>query len=257
MVDSGWALAILCIVAFVAGWVDAVSGGGGLLQVPALLIAVPADSPTSALGTNKLSSIGGTFSAAVTYARREAPDLRTALPMAATAFVGAGVGALIALRLPVEVLRPFIVIALALVWFLIAFRSRWAGERVVAVSDRKRWGTAIIGGGVIGVYDGMLGPGTGAFLIVLLVAALGYSYLRASATAKFVNVGTNAAALIVFGLGGSVLWLVGVVMGACNVAGGIVGARTALARGSGFVRIVLLVVVAVLLVTLSVDLLVR
>ena len=101
----------------------------------------------------------------------------------------------------------------------------------------------------------MLGPGTGAFLIVLLVAALGYSYLRASATAKLVNVGTNAAALIIFGLGGSVIWLLGLAMGACNIVGGVIGARTAMARGSDFVRIVLLVVVGILLVTLTVDLL--
>lgn len=237
-----------------AGWVDAVSGGGGLLQVPALLIAVPADDPAAALGTNKLSSIGGTGAAALTYARRVTPELRTALPMVVAAFIGAGCGALIALRLPVEVLRPFIIIALAVVWLLIAFRSRWLGTQALSVSTKRRWGTAIIGGGGIGFYDGMLGPGTGAFLIVLLVAALGYSYLRASATAKLVNLGTNGAALIVFGLGGSVLWLVGLAMGLCNIAGGIIGARTAMAKGSGFVRIVLLIVVAILLVTLSIDL---
>ena len=238
-----------------AGWVDAVSGGGGLLQVPALLLSVPADAPQAALGTNKLSSIAGTSAAAITYARKVKPELRTALPMAAAAFIGAGAGALVALRLPVEVLRPFIVIALVVVWLLIAFRSRWLSSAAPVVSTRRKWGTALIGGGGIGFYDGMLGPGTGAFLIVLLVAALGYSYLRASATAKLVNVGTNAAALIIFGLGGSVIWLLGLAMGACNIAGGVIGARTAMARGSDFVRIVLLVVVGILLVTLTVDLL--
>ena len=248
-----WAIILLCVVALVAGWVDAVSGGGGLLQVPALLLAVPSSQPASALGTNKVSSVFGTFAAAVTYARREPPDIRTALPMALAAFGGSAVGALVALRLPVEVLRPVVIIALAAVWVLIAVRPTWGIREGDSVSRRRRMGTAIVGGVGIGFYDGMLGPGTGAFLIVLLVAALGYSYLRASGTAKIVNVGTNVAAIIVFGLGGSILWLVGVAMGAANVVGGIIGARTALARGSEFVRVVLLVVVAVLLITLIWD----
>lgn len=248
-----WMIVLLCSVALVAGWVDAVSGGGGLLQVPALLLAVPPGQPATALGTNKVSSIFGTAAAAITYARREAPEIRTALPMAGAAFVGSGFGALVALRLPVEILRPVVLLALAAVWVLIAVRPRWGLSAGEAVTRRRRMGTAIIGGGLIGFYDGMLGPGTGAFLIVLLVAALGYTYLRASGTAKIVNVGTNLAAIIVFGLGGSILWTVGVAMGAANIVGGVIGARTALARGSGFVRIVLLVVVAVLLVTLAWD----
>lgn len=248
-----WVIGLLCLVALVAGWVDAISGGGGLLQVPALLLAVPATQPATALGTNKVSSVFGTFAAAVTYARREPPDIRTALPMAGAAFGGSAAGALVALRLPVEVLRPVVLVSLTAVWVLIAVRPRWGLAEGAAVSRRRRMGTAILGGAGIGFYDGMLGPGTGAFLIVLLVAALGYSYLRASGTAKIVNVGTNLAAIIVFGLGGSILWVVGLAMGAANIVGGVIGARTALSRGSGFVRAVLLVVVAVLLVTLAWD----
>jgi uncharacterized membrane protein YfcA len=111
--------------------------------------------------------------------------------------------------------------------------------------------TAIVGGVAIGFYDGAVGPGTGSFLIVLLVAAVGYTFLQASATAKIVNVGTNAASLIVFGLSGSVLWVLGLLMAACNVAGAIIGARTAIARGSGFVRVVLLAVTGVLIAVLA------
>lgn len=253
-IGGPWILLALCVVALIAGWVDAVSGGGGLIQVPALLLAVPASTPATALGTNKVSSVFGTFAAAVTYARRERPDFSTAIPMTLAAFVGAGCGALVALRLPVEVLRPIVVVSLAVVWLLIIVRPQWGQVSEDGASRRRRWGTAIAGGAGIGFYDGMLGPGTGAFLIVLLVAALGYSYVRASGTAKIVNVGTNIAAIIVFGLGGSVLWAVGLLMAACNVAGGILGARTALARGSEFVRRVLIVVVGVLLATLTWDL---
>lgn len=252
MTPDWYVVLMLCVVAAAAGWVDAVSGGGGLLQLPALLLVVPADRPSLALGTNKLSSIFGTSAAAITYGRIERPRLRTALPMAAAAFGGAALGSLTAIHLPSAVFRPIILIALILVWLFVAFRRSF-GLTEREVSRGRHWVTAIVGGIAIGFYDGAIGPGTGSFLIILLVAAVGYTFLQASATAKIVNVGTNAASLIVFGLSGSVLWLVGLLMAACNVAGAIVGARTAIARGSDFVRTVLLVVTAVLIAVLAIQ----
>ena len=250
MTPEWYVIVLLCVVAAAAGWVDAVSGGGGLLQLPALLLATPADKPALALGTNKLSSIFGTSAAAITYGRIEMPRLRTALPMAGAAFAGAALGSFVAIHLPAAVYRPIILVALILVWLFIAFRRDF-GMSAREVSRRRHLITAIVGGLVIGFYDGAVGPGTGSFLIVLLVAAVGYTFLQASATAKIVNVGTNAASLIVFGLSGSVLWIVGLLMAACNVAGAIVGARTAIARGSGFVRIVLLAVTGALIAVLA------
>lgn len=250
MTPEWYVIVLLCCVAAAAGWVDAVSGGGGLLQLPALLLVAPVDRPAVALGTNKLSSIMGTTAAAVTYGRWELPRLGTALPMAMAAFAGAAVGAKVAIGLPPSVFRPLVLVALVAVWLFVALRPR-LGAETREVSAARRWTTAIAGGLLIGLYDGMLGPGTGAFLVVLLVAATGFSFLQASATAKIVNIGTNVAALLVFGWAGAVAWGLGALMGACNVAGAIVGARTAIARGSGFVRIVLLVVVAVLIATLA------
>jgi uncharacterized membrane protein YfcA len=252
MTPDWYIIALLCVVAAAAGWVDAVSGGGGLLQLPALLLVTPADQPASALGTNKLSSIFGTSAAAITYGRIEMPRLRTALPMAAAAFVGAAFGSLTAIHLPPSIFRPIILVALIVVWLFIALR-RTFGLEGREVSRGRHLVTAIVGGVAIGFYDGAIGPGTGSFLIVLLVAAVGYTFLQASATAKIVNVGTNAASLIVFGLSGSVLWLVGLLMAACNVAGAVVGARMAIVRGSEFVRRVLLVVTAVLIAVLAVQ----
>lgn len=250
MTPEWYVIVLLCMVAAAAGWVDAVSGGGGLLQLPALLLAVPADKPALALGTNKLSSIFGTSAAAITYGRIEMPRLRTALPMAGAAFAGAALGSLMAIHLPPSIYRPIILIALVGVWLFIAFRRDF-GLTPREVSRRRHLVTAIVGGVCIGFYDGAVGPGTGSFLIVLLVAAVGYTFLQASATAKIVNVGTNAASLIVFGLSGSVLWGLGLLMAACNVTGAIIGARTAIARGSGFVRIVLLIVTGVLIAVLA------
>jgi len=247
-----YVIVALCVVAAAAGWVDAVSGGGGLLQLPALLIALPGQSPSVSLGTNKMSSILGTSAAALTYGRVERPRLATALPMALAAFGGAAIGSLVAVHLPPVVFRPIILVALIVVWCFIAFR-RDLGLVARETSRRRHLTTAILGGLGIGFYDGAVGPGTGSFLVVLLVAALGYTFLQASATAKIVNVGTNLASLIVFGLAGSVLWILGLLMGVCNVAGAIVGARMAMAKGSGFVRVVLLAVTAVLIVVLAVQ----
>ena len=252
MTPDWYVIVALCLVAAAAGWVDAVSGGGGLLQLPALLIALPGQPPSVALGTNKMSSILGTSAAAITYGRVERPRLGTALPMALAAFAGAAAGSALAVHLPPDVFRPVILIALITVWCFIAFR-RDLGLVERETSRRRHLVTAIVGGLGIGFYDGAIGPGTGSFLVILLVAALGYTFLQASATAKIVNVGTNLASLIVFGLAGSVLWVLGLLMGVCNVAGAIVGARMAMARGSGFVRVVLLVVTAALIVVLAVQ----
>jgi uncharacterized membrane protein YfcA len=245
---------LLCLAAATAGWVDAVTGGGGLLQLPAILVGVPQASAAQALGTNKISGVFGTGAAAITYARKVTLDFRTAIPMAVVAFGGALIGASTARLLPAEVFRPVIVVLLIAVWFWTLLSPQMGAE------DNLRWkGTrrhyviAIVAGGVIGFYDGILGPGTGSFLLIVLVAGLGYSFLSASVTAKIVNLGTNIAAIAVFGLTGSILWTLGLLMALCNVSGAIVGARTALTRGSGFVRAVFLVVVALLIIRLSVD----
>ncbi|CAB4732547.1 unannotated protein [freshwater metagenome] len=249
-------IVLLCIAAGAAGWVDAVTGGGGLIQLPSLLIAMPNGSPADALGTNKLSSIIGTSAAAATYLRNTRIDLRTALPMAVAAFIGAGLGALLASHIPAASFRPIILVMLIGVWLWTWLKPamgtveqlRWEGQR-------RHYGVAVIAGLGIGFYDGLIGPGTGSFLLIVLVAGLGLSFLKASATAKIVNVGTNIAALIIFGFTGSVLWLLGLLMGACNLVGAVIGARTAIAKGSEFVRRVFLVVVALLILRLAWDVL--
>ncbi len=249
-------IVLLCIAAGAAGWVDAVTGGGGLIQLPSLLIAMPNGPPADALGTNKLSSIIGTSAAAATYLRNTRIDLRTALPMAVAAFIGAGLGALLASHIPAASFRPIILVMLIGVWLWTWLKPamgtveqlRWEGQR-------RHYGVAVIAGLGIGFYDGLIGPGTGSFLLIVLVAGLGLSFLKASATAKIVNVGTNIAALIIFGFTGSVLWLLGLLMGACNLVGAVIGARTAIAKGSEFVRRVFLVVVALLILRLAWDVL--
>ncbi|GAA1344679.1 sulfite exporter TauE/SafE family protein [Arthrobacter roseus] len=245
-------LLLVVIAGFVAGWVDAVVGGGGLIQLPALLM-VPGISPIQALATNKLGSIFGTTTSAVTYFRRARPDLRTALPMAGVALVGSLGGAFMALSLPQSVFKPIIVVALILVAIFTAFRPTVGTLTQLRHKGRRHYWIAALIGGVIGFYDGLIGPGTGSFLVIAMVTLLGYNFLASSAKAKIVNMFTNAGALMLFIPSGTVLWSLGLILGAANMLGGYLGARMAITRGSRFIRIIFLTVVTVLIISLGHD----
>ena len=248
-------LAFLGAAAFVAGWIDAVVGGGGLIQLPALLLGVPGATPAQILATNKFGSIWGTATSSVTYYRRVHPDLRTALPMAAVAYVGAVVGALIGLHIPKAAFYPIILVLLIAVGAYTLFKPSLGETTVLRFSGHRHTVFAMLTGFVIGVYDGALGPGTGSFMVFALVGLMGYAFLEASAKAKIANFATNLGALTVFIPGGHVMWVVGAVMAATNQLGGYVGARTAVARGSRFVRLVFIVVVGAFIVRIGGDLL--
>ena len=247
-------IALLLLAAFVAGWVDAVVGGGGLIQLPALLIALPDSTPPAdILGTNKVSSVWGTATSSLTYAIRVRPDWRTVIPLVVASAVGAAVGAQLARFLPREWFTPIVLVALIGVGVY-----TWLRPELGLVSARKHDGgahygrTAAIGLGV-GAYDGFLGPGTGSFFVILLVVVLGYGFLEASAKAKIANLVTNLSAIAVFAASGSILWVLGLVMGAANLVGGLLGARTAISRGNAFIRRVFLVVLAGLVLRLGYD----
>ena len=245
-------LALLMFVALAAGWVDAVVGGGGLLQLPALLL-VPGLAPVQALATNKLSSIFGTATASVTYVRRIRPDMRTALPMAGFALGGSFGGATVATLLPAEGFKPIIVLAMLAVLTFVAIRPAMGAATVLRFEQRRHLVVASALGLGIGFYDGILGPGTGTFLIIALVSVLGYDFLNSSAKAKIVNLATNLGALALFIPTGSVMWGLGFSMAAMNMVGGYLGSRTAIAKGSSFVRVVFLGVVGVLILKLGYD----
>lgn len=246
--------ALLVVAALAAGWIDAVSGGGGLIQLPALLVA-PGVEPLAALATNKLSSVAGTTASAVTYYCRVSPDLRTALPVALLAGAGSAAGAGAAHLVPAGVLRPAIVVALVGVLVYTVVRPTMGMNQELRFSGRRHLAAAGVVGAAIGFYDGLIGPGTGSFLVFALVGLLGYAFLQASAQAKIVNVATNLAALAVFIPAGHVMWSLGAAMAVANMAGGYLGARSAVAGGSRFVRAVFVVVSGALLARLTLDLL--
>lgn len=243
---------LLLLAGLTAGWVDAVVGGGVLIQLPALLL-VPGIAPVQALATNKLGSIMGTSTSSITYARRVSPDFTTAGPMAVAALAGAVGGAVLAAQIPAAAFRPIILVVLVGVAAYTLFKPSLGEKTALRWEGNRHRVTAALTGLVIGVYDGVLGPGTGAFLVIALVSLLGYAFLPASALAKIVNFATNLGALIFFVPAGHVIWPLGLAVGAANLVGGYVGARMAVAKGSRFVRVVFVVVVSVLIVRLGYD----
>lgn len=247
------ALSFVAIAAFCAGFVDAIAGGGGLIQLPALLIGLPQSQTVQVLGTNKLASIFGTTGAAILYRRKTATDLTFTLSMALPAFVGSMCGALLASHLPTHALRPLIFFLLIAVGIYTWNRPTLGHVESLKHSVKRQRLIAIVAGAGIGFYDGIFGPGTGSFLMLVLVAALGFAFLNASAIAKVVNVSTNAGAIVIFGLHGVILWKLGLILGIANIAGGLLGAKVAIRGGSVLVRQVFLLVTALLICKVGVD----
>jgi uncharacterized membrane protein YfcA len=235
------------LAAALAGFIDAVVGGGGLVQLPALFTAFPTAVPASLLGTNKLASILGTASALGRYGRSVRLPWAALAPGAALAFIAAGIGASLATRLAPTSFRIAVPIALTAVLAYVIRRARLGAVHAPAAMDGARRTAALSAITAIGFYDGCFGPGTGSFLMLVFMRLYGFDYLHASASAKLVNVATNAAALLSFAIGAQVHWGFGLALGACNVAGSVLGAHTALTRGIGFVRTLFIGVVAALI----------
>jgi uncharacterized membrane protein YfcA len=248
-------MAILIAAAFLAGYVDAVVGGGGLIQLPAFVVAFPHAVPVQLLATNKLASVCGTAVSSATYLRRVKPDLRTALPLVLGALAGSAAGAVIAAHIPKAAFNPLILAVLIGVGAYTLLKPSLGQVQALRHTGRRHTaGAAAIGLGV-GVWDGALGPGTGSFFVFLLVGVLGFAFLEGTALAKLGNLATNIAALVVFVAGGAVVWKIGLPMGLANAAGGYLGARTAVARGHGFIRAVFILVVSAFIVKIGYDVL--
>jgi hypothetical protein len=236
-----------------AGFVDSVAGGGGLIQLPSLLISMPNTAPSLLLGTNKLPSFLGTLGATASYLRRIKPDFKLAFAMAVPAFIGSGLGASVATRIPKDAFRPIILFLLVIVAIY-----TWRKKELGLVENFKfarhhQVGMGVAAGLIIGFYDGIFGPGTGSFLMLILVAVLGFAFLQASVTAKIVNLSTNLGAILVFGLNSQIMWLLGLTMAIGNVTGGFLGARWAMKGGSILIRKMFLFVTTVLILRLAYD----
>ena len=251
--DLSLATALFLLAAsFFAGFIDSIAGGGGLIQLPALLIGLPKSETAEVLGTNKLSAVFGTTTAAALYRKQIKPDPKILIAMGVPAFLGSAGGAVLASKIPTSSMRPMVLALLIIVAIYTWFKPDLGKFENLRHLPKRRVQIAAIAGVVIGFYDGIFGPGTGSFLMLILVASLGYAFITASAIAKVVNVATNVGAIMVFGVNGAVLWQIGIILGIANISGAVIGARLAIKGGSTLVRKVFLLVTVALIVKVGI-----
>lgn len=246
-------LLIVSLASLFAGFVDAIVGGGGLILVPALFAVFPTTHPATLFGVNKGASVWGTAVATAQYARRVNLRWGALLPAAAAGFAGALAGAWLVTVISPGFLRkalPFVLLAV-LAYTLV--KKELGRHHAPRFSGQAETLVACGIGGVLGFYDGFFGPGTGSFLVFLLVRWLGYDFLNASASAKLINTATNLAALAVFAYKGHVWWHFALTMAVANVLGSLLGTRMALKHGAGFVRVVFIGVVSALILKTGFD----
>ena len=237
-------LYLLCAFAFLAGFIDSIVGGGGLVQIPAFFVLYPQLSVPNVIGTNRLASAVGTSVAALNYARSVPIPWKTVLWAGIAAAICSYLGATVQSLLPADVLKPIILVLIIAIAFF-TYRKKDFGHReeIRPTADRLGWWAAGIGA-ALGFYNGVVGPGTGSLLVFGFVSVIGYSFLRASAISKIVNVVADVSSLVFFLSNKYVLFHLAFPMMACNVAGSYFGSRMAVLRGNAFIRRVFLVVVA-------------
>jgi len=243
----------LAIASGFAGFVDAMAGGGGLIQLPALIVGLPNKELPLILGTNKVPSIFGTTAAARNYFKNVKPDIPLTLTMMGPAFIGSIGGASIAAAVPKDFFKPFIVFLLVAVAIYTWRKPELGMNENLKYTHKKRLTIVALIGLLIGFYDGIFGPGTGTFLVFFLVSAIGYAFLKASGTAKLVNIATNAGAILSFQITGHIWWQLGLLLALANVTGAIIGSRLAIKGGSPLVRKVFLAVTFLLIARVAWD----
>lgn len=246
-------LFFVTLASLLAGCVDSIVGGGGLIMVPALFAAYPSAHPATLFGTNKSASIWGTGLATLQYSRRVQLRWHALAPAAAAGLLGAFAGAWMVTVVSPHFLRRALPVVLLMVLVYTLARKELGREHAPRLQGRAEAVAASSIGAVIGFYDGFFGPGTGSFFVFLFVRVLGYDFLHASASAKLLNTATNFSALALFAAKGHIWWHVALTLALANVAGSVLGTHLALKHGAGFVRGVFMVVVATLILKTSYD----
>lgn len=242
---------LLLLAMFSAGFVDAIAGGGGLIQTPAMLLSFPNNNPVSVVATSKTAAFFGTSTAAIKYRKSIKTDPKLLLAMVIPAFFGACGGALLASHISPESFKSSIFFMMIAIFCYTLLKPDLGKVQIEKYSPRKLMVIGSIAATVIGFYDGLIGPGTGTMLMIALVAIMGFAFVGASAIAKVVNATTNLASIIVVGLRIGILWKIGLFLAMANLAGGYVGSHLAIKKGSGFIRIFYLIVTGLLILRLG------
>ena len=248
---SFYTLFFLAAFAFIAGFLDAIVGGGGLIQLPALLIQFPQLALPTLFGTNKIAALSGTSIAAVQYAKRIRFNWKVLLSISLFSFLFSFLGARTVSYLDSEALKPLILIILIAIAIYTFIKKDLGNVATKDLSTTKKMIFGALIGAVIGFYDGFFGPGTGSFFVLAFVVILGFDFLSASAYAKVVNCITNISALLVFVSHGNYLLELAILMAAFNIAGNFLGTKIAFKKGNGFIRIVFLIIVMLMILRYS------
>jgi uncharacterized membrane protein YfcA len=246
---------LLALSAFTAGFIDAVVGGGGLIQTPFLLITFPKMPLPVLFGTNKIAALAGTSIAAFKYAKKITFNYKLLFVIALSCFISSFLGAKIVSHIDSNILKPVILIILIAIAIYTFFKKNLGAHQTKELSLNKQmlYGSAI--GLIVGFYDGFFGPGTGSFFVLGFVIILGFEFVKASAYAKIVNCITNISALIVFIKQGHYILQLAILLALFNIIGSIIGSHMALKKGNGFVRVIFLVIVSVMILKYGFDVL--
>ncbi len=244
---------ILCIAAFAAGFIDAIVGGGGLVQTPATLVVLPRYPVATLLGTIKIPAISGTAMAAFQYSRRVKVRWKLLAIMCSIALAAAYTGSKVLTLVSNSFMKPFIFGLLIIVALYTYLKKDFGTAPGHSLTPQKEMITGIIFALLIGFYDGFIGPGAGSFLVLFFISIMGFDFLHASAHAKIVNVSTNLGSILFFSGHGHILYQYAIPMAVFNLGGSIAGARLALLKGNAFIRIFFLLVVTATILRFGYD----
>lgn len=245
-------LILLCCIAFLAGFVDAIVGGGGLIQTPAGLILMPQESVSRVIGSLKIPSFSGTLFAARQYLKKVKIPLNRLLLFSAFAFSSSYIGSLCLTKVSNHFMKPVIFIVLVLV-AIYTFTKKDFGQKSKDSHKVFSTSTGVYICIALGFYDGFIGPGAGSLLVLAFISFLGFDFLQANAHAKVVNLATNLGSITLFALKGSIIWSIALPMAVCNAVGGVIGSKLAIAKGNQFIRTVFLIVIIGTLCRLGYD----
>ncbi len=250
---ENYILVLLCIASFFAGFIDAIVGGGGLIQTPVALILLPNVAVSTIIGTLKIPAISGTSFAANQYLKKVKMNWKLLLIMMFLAFPSAFFGSLLLTHVSNNFMKPMLLVVLTLLFFYTFFQKNFGQLHTKSHSETTQIFFAILISILVGFYDGFIGPGTGSFLVVAFITLLGFDFINASANAKMVNLATNFGAICLFTLKGKILWSIAIPMAFFNALGGWLGAKLAISKGNKFIRIFFLIVVICTLTRFAYD----
>ncbi|MES2544362.1 MAG: TSUP family transporter [Bacteroidota bacterium] len=250
---ESYILILLCLAAFLAGFVDAIVGGGGLIQTPMGLILLPNLPVANVIGSLKIPSFSGTMFAAIQYLKKVEMNWKLLIIMMALAVPSAFLGSTLLTHVSNDFMKPLLLVILSFLVVYTYAKKNFGQHTDKSHSQTKQILYAVLISFIIGFYDGFIGPGTGSFFVLAFITLLGFDFLHASANAKMVNLATNFGSICLFVIKGKILWEIAIPMAICNAIGGFIGAKLAINKGNNFIRVFFLIVVIGTLIRFGYD----